>query len=159
MDKNNPLRVWGIGANWGNKSMVKEFLEKGYAGIGWYEDDAPSLYAMMREIKSGDIIYIKSFVRKNCTLHIKAIGRVMTTKFLNSDYFIGKDRHISIQVEWFNDVELDDVVYEFNENIDKNNKKIDFRNNVYNNTLYREYSDKIISYINSLISDKKIDFW
>ena len=152
MDKNDSLRVWGMGARWGNKSMVKEFLEKGYAGIGWLEDEAPSLYSMIREIRAGDIIYIKSFVRKNCSLHIKAIGKVLSTKVSDSDYFRGKDRHISIQVEWFNENELD-IVYDFSLNTDKNGK-IDFRNNVYNNTLYREYSDKIILLIKSHISQK-----
>lgn len=153
MKDKNETRVWGIGANWGSKSMVKDFLKLGYAGIGWLEDEAPSLYAMMREIEAGDIIYIKSFVRKNCSLCIKAIGRVMTTKFLNSDYFIGKDRHISIQVEWFNDVELNGVIYDFNNNVDNYGKKIDFRNNVYNNTLYREYSNKLIEYIKAYIPE------
>ncbi len=142
------MKVWGIGANWGGKSIVKEFIGNDYAGIGWLEDEAPSLYAMMRDIEKGDIVYLKSFTYKNCTLNIKAIGRVTATAFKDPRYFKGKDKHITIQVEWF-DIPSIGLKYDFREN-----GKIDMRNNVYNNTLYREYCDRIIELIKKNIAGK-----
>ena len=61
MKNADKLRVWGMGANWGNKSKLKEFLENSYAGIGWLENEAPSLYEMIRDIQIGDIMYLGGF--------------------------------------------------------------------------------------------------
>lgn len=80
------MAVWGIGAYYrGAKKADKtsDFIANEAAFIGWSENDAPSLHQMMKSIKIGDIIYIKSLSQKRGSpnnLIVKAIGVVTDTK-------------------------------------------------------------------------------
>lgn len=97
---------------------------------------------MLRRMKKGDIIYIKSFTIKGSVINIKAIGYVIGRNikefnFPNSKKSMGFGRKI-----------LWKRVYETNSlwlkiPLEEDDKK----NNVYQNTLYEEYSDTIINKI------------
>jgi len=74
--------------------MTKEFLSKEAACIGWDKTDAPSLHKMMKNIKTGDILYIKSHLPTEGP--IKAIGIVIDDEiFYTKD--IGK---AYLKVKW-----------------------------------------------------------
>lgn len=101
---------------------------------------------MLRRIKKGDIIYIKSYNFSNNTIIIKAIGYVIGKNikkfnFLNSTNSMGYGREILWKKvfkendEWIR-VQIEDE---------------DKKNNVYNNTLYEEYSDTVINKILKLL--------
>ena len=121
--------AWGMGAKWCNEKLTDDFLINNCISIGWSKDDAPNLYAMFADIKINDIIYIKAFVPKNRQLNIYAVGVVKKTL----------DKNEEITVEWFADMSLHPLKISLN----------DFKgkNNVYSNTLYREYNEEIISFI------------
>ena len=138
------MKVWGIGATWDGKSMLNEFESKNAVAIGWSESDAPALYAMMNEIRDGDIIYIKSFVIRGKRLKIKAIGEVVATAFEKPELFGAN--HKTIKVKWIanssntNKLELDIPL-----------SKKDTRYNVYSQTLYSEYNPDIIRKVRDYI--------
>ncbi len=129
------MAVWGIGAFYSNSEPTDKtgaFLENSCACIGWNKDNAPSLHFMFDTIKSGDIIYIKSFVPKTKQLHIKAAGIVNdTTKKSYNNLGTG------VSVIWKKDFQpfsltINDAMY---------------KNNVFNNTLYEEYDTAVINKI------------
>lgn len=132
------MNVWGIGANWkkeGDSTITDvtcEFITNGVAAIGWTEEQAPSLYAMAEEIQQGDIIYLKSYLIKGSRLKIKAIGEVVDTVYIGRIY----EGHKVFKVNWFSVAEsiIELTVSE----------KI---NNVFRNTLYREYNPRIIDFV------------
>ena len=128
------MAVWGFGAYY-NGSKVKnkeqDFVSKGYAFVGWDEKDAPALYRMLDSIKAGDIVYIKAFVPKSKKLTIKAVGIVTDTHKK-----IDKDLGTGIKVKWKK---------EGFEPFTKDITDEMYRNNVFNNTLYEEYNEKIIN--------------
>jgi len=55
------MTVYGIGAYHGDdKDVSKTFLSEEAACIGWSEKEAPALHRILKHIRIGDIIYIKS---------------------------------------------------------------------------------------------------
>lgn len=134
------MAVWGIGAYYSNSEpadKTEAFIDNKCACIGWNKNDAPSLHFMFDSIKSGDIVYIKSFTPKTKELHIKAIGIVNdTTKNHYNNLGTG------VRVIWKENfqpfsITVDDKMY---------------KNNVFNNTLFEEFNTSIIEkIINSII--------
>jgi len=70
------MAVFGIGAYY-DCDVSSDFVNEECACIGYGKTEASSLYEMLRRIKKGDIIYIKSYAIKNSTVVIKAIGYVI----------------------------------------------------------------------------------
>lgn len=75
------MAVWGIGAYFGEDNggdVSKEFIAKNIAVIGYTKEKHPEYYALMEEIKEGDLIYIKSTQQNssNSSIYLKAIGIV-----------------------------------------------------------------------------------
>lgn len=92
------MAVWGIGAYYNDskvKDKAQDFLRNNFAYIGWKEPEAPAIYQMLRSIKVGDMIYIKSFSPKTKTLHIKALGIVIDNKLQYSE-----DLGTGVAVKW-----------------------------------------------------------
>jgi len=135
------MAVFGIGAYY-DENVASDFITEECACIGYGKSEASSLYEMLRRIKKGDIIYIKSFSIQGSVVLIKAIGYVIGRKiekfyFPNSKDSMGFGRKI-----------LWKRVYETNpEWIRIPLEEDDKKNNVYQNTLYEEYSDTIINKI------------
>ena len=125
------MAVWGIGAYYSGSDpsdKSEEYINSGKAFIGWNKSDAPALHKMFDSIKSGDIIYIKSFTPRKKQLFVKAVGIITNTEKINN--YLG----VGISVKWKNDF----VPYKINITSDV------LRNNVYNNTLYEEFNESII---------------
>jgi hypothetical protein len=68
------MAIFGIGAYY-DRDVSADFLEHGCACVGWAEADAPPAHAILRHLRAGDIIFIKSFT-PNEGLIIKAVGLV-----------------------------------------------------------------------------------
>ncbi len=72
------MAIFGIGAYY-DWDVSSDFLEQGCACIGWPEKDAPPAHGILRHLRAGDIIFIKSFT-PNDGLTIKAVGLVKEGK-------------------------------------------------------------------------------
>lgn len=120
------MKLWAIGATWGNEDVSGKFVDEGYAKLGWSEEEAPTLYNILREVKVGDHIYIKSLVVNDRSIRIKAIGVVTSTN--------GKE----LKVDWLFKNQPP-IKYALTKNED--------RYNVYPLSFYREYSDDIIKIV------------
>ena len=132
------MAVWGIGSYYKgtfNPDKTDDFIKENCAFIGWDYDNAPSLHYMFSTVKLGDIVYIKSFIPKSKTLHIKAVGIVND---VNKN--ISNELGTGVGVKWKDGFEP--VTIEITEKA--------FKNNVYNNTLFEEYDAEII---NKLVSE------
>ena len=86
------MAIYGIGANFG-EDVSEDFISEGVACIGWTPEQAPVLHRMLKYIKMGDIIYIKSYPPQ-IGLIIKAVGIV--TDDTVKDYAFGK----GVEVRW-----------------------------------------------------------
>jgi hypothetical protein len=80
------MAIFGIGAHY-ETDMSEDFIKQGLACIGWKEKDAPPAHAIFRQLRTGDLIFIKSFVPQ-VGLSIKAVGIVMEAK-IQSDNNLG----------------------------------------------------------------------
>lgn len=68
------MAIFGIGAYY-DHDVSNDFLEQSCACVGWPEQEAPPAHAILRHLRTGDIIFIKSFT-PNDGLTIKAVGIV-----------------------------------------------------------------------------------
>lgn len=68
------MAIFGIGAYY-DRDVSRDFLEHSCACVGWPEGDDPPAHAILRHLRVGDIIFIKSFT-PNEGLTIKAVGLV-----------------------------------------------------------------------------------
>lgn len=136
------MKIWGMGTCYGGYDDQTDcFVKNSIAAIGWDENDAIDLYAMMRDVEIGDILYLKSTYPKKGVgriLRIKAIGKVT-----NPCKKIDGKSAISINyIKSFTPIDL----------ILKNYKG---KNSVYGSTFYQEYNpliiEKILKYIQGVI--------
>lgn len=72
------MAIFGIGAYY-ESDVSGDFLKRGCACVGWSESDAPPAHAILRHLRSGDIIFIKSFTPRH-GLTVKAVGLVKDGK-------------------------------------------------------------------------------
>ena len=131
------MAVWGVGAYYkGDKihDKTQEFINNECACIGWGEENASPIHQMLKSIKVGDIIYIKSLgldkASKNKQIHIKAVGVVKDNK-----PEVVEELGTGIKVKWKEG---------FDKIISKNITPEMYRNNTFNNSLYEEYNKNII---------------
>jgi len=114
------MAIYGIGAYYnGTDDVSEEFVNKNLACIGWDASDAPTLHLMLRYIKVGDIIYIKS-APIGQGLRVKAIGIVADNSIV-----IDPIIKTGITMKW---------IWTGNDVINVSDDK----NNIRNNTLYEE---------------------
>ncbi|MGP8215680.1 MAG: hypothetical protein ACLQQ4_08975 [Bacteroidia bacterium] len=130
------MAIFGIGAYFsgGQGDVSERFISEGLACIGWGEDEAPTLHEILRYIKLGDIIYIKSNPI-NQGLRIKAVGIVTDNNVIeNSELGSG------VRVRWIwtgLDIQEIEDIY-----------------NVRNNTIYEEHNRDVQTIVlNHLISE------
>lgn len=135
------MTVWGIGAYNKEKkvSRLQEFLDNNCACIGWTEKQAPILYEVLKAVKKGDYIYIKSYYFPKKRLTIKAVGKVKDSKITTKNFQLDSSK--GIEVEWFTDFQMEYVKLE----------KEEARYNVYQNTIYQEYNPRIIDIVKNAI--------
>lgn len=136
------MAVWGFGAYYlGESSPDKsqEFLDNEYVCVGWSEEQAPALHQMLRAIKVGDIVFIKSFAVKTKKLRIKAVGIV-----IDNACVVSGGLGTGIKVKWskkYNPIEPIYITPEI------------YRNNVFKNSIYEEYNEEIIKKLVDAIMD------
>lgn len=121
------MTIYGIGAHYSSskKDVTQDFVKNGLACIGYGERRAPGLHRLLKQIKVGDIIYIKSHP-PNLGLYIKAVGVVKSDNIVEETN-LGKG---CIKVRW---------IWTGEEKIGK----IDDKYNVRNITLYEEYNPDV----------------
>ena len=68
------MAIFGIGAYY-HHDVSSDFLQQGCACVGWDPQDAPPAHAILHTLRTGDIIFIKTFT-PNDGLTIKAVGLV-----------------------------------------------------------------------------------
>lgn len=89
------LAIFGIGALYGTEDMTDIFLNQEVACVGWEEEESLSLHNIIKHIKVGDIIYIKTYP-PNMGLTIKAIGLVVDDTVSRIDH-VGE---ACLRVKW-----------------------------------------------------------
>lgn len=90
------MAIFGIGANHNGNDVAHDFLSEGCACVGWDEEDAPPTHAILRQLRTGDIIFIKSFTPKG-GLTIKAVGVVTEGKVRQKE---GLGTGVPVRWEW-----------------------------------------------------------
>ena len=124
--------MWGFGFYFGkNRDSRQEFIDNNYVTVNYSEEEAPEFIEMMKEIKAGDIVYLKSWGIRNNKLHIYAIGIV--TSEMNTD-------NNRISVKWL----IDNLKTEITPN-----KK--YRQRVA--SIYKEYNNDIKKLIFNLLNE------
>lgn len=72
------MAIFGIGAHY-ESDVSPDFLAKRCACVGWGENEAPPAHGILRHVRTGDIIFIKSFAP--CVgFTVKAVGIVTEGK-------------------------------------------------------------------------------
>lgn len=127
------MAIYGIGAFYdGITDVSKEFIEKGIVCIGWSEDDAPTLHEILRSLKIGDIVYIKS-TPIGRGLIVKGVG-IIIDDIRIEDQTLGN----GLSVKW---------LWQGNKNLGHFNDKY----NVRNNTIYEEHNKNIKLHVINMI--------
>jgi hypothetical protein len=75
------MAIYGIGATY-ESDVSPKFIKKGLACVGWEEEVAQPLHGMLKRIKIGDIVYIKSHP-PSIGLIVKAVGIVISDELKN----------------------------------------------------------------------------
>jgi hypothetical protein len=69
------MALFGVGSSYDGRELLDEFLALGAACVGWTEAAAPPLHGLLRALKAGDLVYVKSF-DSGTGLTLKAVGVV-----------------------------------------------------------------------------------
>lgn len=116
------MAIYGIGATYDRTNDVSvDFIQEQIACVGWSSQEAPTLHEILKHIKPGDIIYIKSYP-PNIGLIIKAVGVVVGNQVIDHP-ILGKG--VSVRWQWTGE-------YRFVPFTDKYN--------VHSLTLYEEFN-------------------
>ena len=129
------MAIFGIGAHY-ESDVSSQFLERKCACVGWAEKDAPPAHGILRHVRTGDIIFIKSFAPQ-IGLIVKAVGVVSEGKVRDYD-----DLGAGVPVRW---------VWTGEERFGK----LDDKWPVRSVTIYEEYHPEVQSRIIGLLLDKK----
>jgi hypothetical protein len=116
------MAIFGIGATY-ETDVSPQFIKKRLACVGWDKKKAQPLHSLLKHIKIGDLIYIKSHP-PSIGLIIKAVGIVTSDELQSTDLGTG------IPVKWLWTGE-------------KRLGQFDDKYPVRNITLYEEYSRKV----------------
>jgi hypothetical protein len=128
------MAIYGIGAfHDGMTDVSPVFLERGVACVGWNVADAPALHRLLRHVKVGDILYIKTHPPGR-ELTVKGIGVVSAEEIREYDQ-LGH----GVEVRW---------LWRGNETLRESTHE---RYNVRSNTLYEELSPTIQNWILALL--------
>lgn len=126
------MAIFGIGATYDNEDVSQDFINNNVACVGWSIDDAPALHEILRCLKVGDIVYIKT-APIGQGIRVKAVG-IVTDNTLQQIEDLGT----GVSVRW---------IWNGYENIGV----IDDKYNVRNNTLYEEFNKEVQTFVLNLI--------
>lgn len=130
------MAVWGIGAkyNGSQTSLISHFTNNGVACVGYTKDTAPDIIQVMKSIKIGDLIFIKT--RWGNTIFIKAIGIITDNKIVEVPNFENPESTISqMKVDW---------LIRPNKHIPVKLEKNELNYNAFRNTIYEEFNPKVL---------------
>lgn len=114
------MAIYGIGAYYdGTDDVSQDFVDRACAFVGWDIHTAPTLHNLLRYIKVGDIIYIKS-APIGQGLRVKAIGIVNSNSLVTDPLGTG----IPVTYIWTGNDIIPTAIDKYN---------------VRNNTLYEEF--------------------
>lgn len=126
------MAIFGIGATYDNEDVSQDFIDNNVACVGWSIGDAPALHEILRCLKVGDIIYIKT-APIGQGIRVKAVG-IVTNNALQQIEDLGT----GVSVRW---------IWSGYENIGV----IDDKYNVRNNTLYEDFNKEVQTFVLNLI--------
>lgn len=126
------MAIFGIGATYGNDDVSQNFITNNVACVGWGITEASALHEILRYLKVGDIIYIKT-APIGQGIRVKAVG-IVTDNTLQQINNLGT----GVSVRW---------IWDGYENIGT----IDDKYNVRNNTLYEEFNKGVQTFVLNLI--------
>lgn len=126
------MAIFGIGATYENHDVSKQFIADSIACVGWTISDAPAIHEILRCLKVGDIMYIKTSPIGQ-GIRVKAVGIVIENT-LEKKNNLG----IGVSVKW---------IWDGYENIGR----IDDKYNVRNNTLYEEHNKCVQTFVLNLL--------
>lgn len=134
------MSVYGMGSLFcGTKEQLDNFVNEGFVCIGWKKEDKPELYAILNNIKIGDIIYIKALPFNSKSMKIKAVG-IVTAEPKNTNTHNGYEEcENEIGVKWLNS--------DINKLIDVDDGNLNARKGSVFVETNSEYIKKIISLI------------
>lgn len=134
------MSVYGMGSLFcGTEEQLDNFVKEGFVCIGWKKEDKPELYAILNNIKIGDIIYIKALPFNSKTMRIKAVG-IVTTALKNENTHQGYEKcENEIGVKWLKS-NINKSINVDDSNINKRKGSLFIETNT-------DYIDKIISFI------------
>jgi hypothetical protein len=128
------MAVYGIGATY-ERDVAEEFISNNVACVGWDIDAAPALHEILKLLKVGDTIYIKS-APIGQGIRVKSDG-IVTDNQLRNVINLGT----GVGVKW---------IWTGHENFGT----IDDKYNVRNNTLYEEFNNNVKTKILNLLFSK-----
>src|SRR4051812_24262765 len=73
------MAIFGIGAHLDVGDVTDQFVASGVACVAWSEQEAPPAHAMLRQLRIGDIVFVKANTPQR-GLSIKAVGIVTKPK-------------------------------------------------------------------------------
>lgn len=132
------MAIYGIGSKYGGQEeKLPEFINSGFAFIGYDEADAPAVFNAFKATKVGDIIFIKSS-SPSSGLYIKAVG-IITGRDLVKDQIsnLGWGK----KTQWLWHMKLDPTK-EGIENI-KMGKIVDGMTHMRMGTFYEEFGPEV----------------
>ena len=131
------MAIYAFGASYeGSKDVSSDFIKYGVACVGWTKNEAPTLYAVLRHIRIGDIVYLKAHP-PNVGLKIKAVGIVVNDEVTEPKPGLGW----GVPVEW---------IWQGNESLGKIKDKYPIRNI----TLYEEHNSEVQTKVLNLLLAK-----
>lgn len=130
------MAIFGVGAMYGEQDVSSDFITKEVACVGWDEKESQTLHSVLKHIKTGDIVYIKSHP-PHIGLIIKAVG-IVTGQELKRDAHLGT----GIAVKW---------LWTGEERFGRLEDKYPVRNL----TLYEEYNYSVQSRVIELLIERK----
>ncbi|GHT82990.1 hypothetical protein FACS189467_8410 [Bacteroidia bacterium] len=98
------MAIFGAGSFWDNREEQKDkFFKENKFIMGWDENSAENLYAIIASLKVGDIIYLKSNQPGSHTIRVKGIGIVIKNVLqCMKEYGYMKDYRVYVKVKWVN---------------------------------------------------------
>lgn len=86
-----------------------DFCKYGVAVLGYTKEQKPDYYALMKNMKVGDLIYIKTRFMADKPLKVKAIGIITNAEILPKDALPGKE---GVDVRWLKNFVTDPIEIE-----------------------------------------------
>lgn len=127
------MNIYGIGSTFNDVDYYKEFVNHRIAAIGWNKEEAQPLYSILSEAAEGELIYIKGSPIAKSYINIKAIGLILSTDIHAVENWDVCKNCFDVLWLWVADDKFEKIEL----------SSSDYKNNVYNNTFYREYSSNV----------------